>query len=188
MKHINTLAFNVLFTCILTLNLNAQVNKLKGGNFDAANSFELEIISYSDQPDFSLEHYHILSLKNTSSKQTSYNLSSEVTNYNEAYENVVENQHGKQDNNTAIDANKMNTKEEANSIEVSFVDGTKTKHLNTITLNPNETEKFYVKMKRVNNTEVGKTKFFKISAQNTGLNSKSVIIKNVIANQNNLGN
>ena len=178
MRNKSTFSVFVFLLSFFTIQTNAQ-EKIK--------SFDLKIVNYSDNPDYDTEHYHLLSIKNTSDNVASYAMSSELTNNQSNFENVVNNQVGKVDTeNTAI-----NESTSSSSIIIEFYDKNKLNKLNNITLQPNDETMFYAKFTRVNDSEVGQSKYFKITAKqksgNNEVNKKFIIIRTVIPTPNTVG-
>ena len=174
MKNKSTLTlYSFLFMCLSSLFVNAQQN-----------AFNLEIVNYSDKPDANVEHLHLLSLKNNSNKVLNYNLSNKEIECKAEYYDVVRNKIGKIDNDNDV-VNKKNMP----SLTIETYNKILSKKINKISLSPNESIEFYVKITRQNNTEIGTWKCFKIFANllNDQKISKSVIIRSYIPTPNVLG-
>ncbi|NMH89487.1 hypothetical protein [Flavivirga algicola] len=175
MKNKTTIAlYSFLLLCCFSFCVSAQQNV-----------FDLEIVNYSDKPDASVEHLHLLSLKNNSNKTSNFDLSSNEIACKAKYNDVISNKIGKIDSD---EETLINT----SSVTVEIYNRTLSKKVNKITLNPNESISFYVKTTRQNNTETGTWKCLKITAnlidnKNHKKIGKSVIIRSFIPNPNILG-
>ncbi len=175
MKNKSTLTlYSFILLCSFSICIGAQQSV-----------FDLEIVNYSDKPDAAIEHLHLLSLTNHSNKVLNYDLSSNEIAYKAEYDDVVRNKVGHINNNEEIVIT-------ASSLTVEIYNKTLSKKINKITLNPNESISFYVKITRQNNTEAGTSKCLKIVAnllddENNKKIGKSVIIRSFIPNPNILG-
>ena len=173
MRNKSTLTLCIfLFTCCFTLSINAQQHKKK-----KSNAFNLEIIKYSDKPDADLVHYHLLKLKNNSNKVANFKLSSKSVKFRKKYENVVRNKVGNIDNDQDDNNSKKANNMDASSLTIEIYNEKLNKKLNKISLSPNETIKFYVKIIQENNSEIGQWKYSKIIANKLLNNKKEKIIK-----------
>ncbi|MDD7885670.1 hypothetical protein [Flavivirga sp. 57AJ16] len=174
MKNKSTLKFySFLLLCFFSLSVNAQQD-----------TFDLEIVNYSDKPDADVVHLHLLSLTNNSNKVLNISLSNKEVMCKAEHNDVVRNKIGAIDNDDDV----IN-KKSASSLTLEIYNKTLSKKINKITLTPNESIQFYAKITRQNDTEIGTWKCFKIVANplNDKKIGKSVIIRSFIPNPNILG-
>lgn len=181
-SHFTFCAF--LIICCITLFVDAQEEKRKNIAFD------LEIIEYSDKPDADTEHYHLLQLKNNSNKNANFKLSSKWVKCKDEYEDVVRNKFGNIDSEPENNFSKKSNNKDISSLTIELYNEKLNKKLSQISLSPNETIKFYVKIIRENNSEIGQWECSKIIAKQLLGNKKektvkkSVIIKSFIPDPN----
>ena len=164
-----------LVSSCFSLKANAQKQILTQAFFD------LEIVKYSNRPDTALEHYHLLEVTNNSNKTNEFELYIKPINCIDDYENIIKNQKGQLD----ITDEEYATKNKS-SLKYEILNQNLTKKLNKISLSAKETIKLYLKITRLNNTEMGKSKCYKFIAKSVSNNQeknlkKSVIIKTSIS-------
>ena len=174
MKNKSTLAFCTFFLlCCLSFTLNAQEQK-------SNNDFTLNVIKYSDKPNYKKEHTHVLELKNHSQIMSYYSIL------------LVKDECS--DNNQ----NKLTNKKESNiNTEISFKDLNKNRKVDDIiSLKPNESiiiqlktiQKINAELDSWNCTTLYATKLGKNkSIDKNPKNSKSIILKTFVPNPINRG-
>ena len=166
----------VIITCCMTIIVCAQKKHVN-------NSFSLDVVKYSEKPNFKKEHIHIIELKNKSQVSSSYTISAK--NY----------QCSKNDDNTPSKSSGKKYSELITEIYLNSLNNKK-QIIEPISLGPNESAKIYLKTKQENNMELDSrhcTKLFasKLSPAKS-INGKSSITKSVtietfVRNPNNKG-
>ena len=178
MKKKSTLAFCTFFlTCCFSLIVNAQQKK-------ANNDFSINLVKYSDKPNFEKEHFHVFELKNNSMLTSEYSISL-IT--NKCSDNKL----------SSVNDKSINIKESNINTEVYFKDlNRQHKISDIISLKPNESVKLQMKTQQKNNAKLDSWNCTTICATEVSNNkskdkkpkiSKSIIIKTFIPNPNNLG-
>ena len=168
----------VVITCCMTICVFAQKKHVN-------NSFSLDVVKYSEKPNFEKEHFHVVELKNDSRISAKYTISIKNTKCSKKHDNkkVLSKPHGKKDPElfTEIYLNSISNKQQINE---------------PVSLGPNESAKIYLKTKHADNMELDSrhcTKLFasKLSPAKS-INGKSGITKSVtietfVRNPNNKG-
>ncbi|PWH81406.1 hypothetical protein DIS18_14805 [Algibacter marinivivus] len=173
MKNKSTLLFcTFLLICCFSLTVNAQKKK-------ANNDFTINVVKYSDRPNYENEHIHIIELKNNSKFKSNYTLSLASNNCNDK-------------------SSKLNDKKELNiNAEIYFESSNKKQMaVDLISLEPNESIRMRVKTRRKksaklnswNCSSISVTKLSQNKSKNAKANiSESITIKTFVPNPNNKG-
>tara|TARA_R110002072_G_scaffold303002_2_gene491194 strand:+ start:2340 stop:2867 length:528 start_codon:yes stop_codon:yes gene_type:complete len=174
MKNKSTLVFySLLLSCCFSLLVNAQEQK-------PHNNFTLNVLQYSDKPNYEKEHVHVLILKNNSSLTSQYSISL----FNDQCSDT--NQY------------RLSNKKESNiNAEISFDNLNKKSQVSdVVTVQPNKTLKIYLKIKQKisakldswNCTTIRATRLSDNNSKKSKSNIyQSVIIKTFVPNPNTIG-
>ncbi|MFV9552571.1 hypothetical protein [Algibacter sp. PT7-4] len=180
-KNLAVVFCSIVISCLFSFLGNAQKQKSK---FD---TFDLEIIKYSDKPDADKVHYHLIQLTNNSNKTIEFNLFVKEVKCNQANFDVVKNQKGIIDNFNDVNKPKANKNKSSLLFEI-YNESMNNTMLDKISLKTKESIKLYLKITRKDNSEIGQLKCTKIIAKplNNKENKikKSVVIKTFIADSN----
>lgn len=181
MKNKSTLTF-LSFLVLYSFSLIVNAQKLKTNS-----EFEINIVKFSDKPNFENTHTHLLELKNNSRYKSEYVVS--VVNTNSSEKNHNESKH--------IENRLVISKESNITTEIYKKDSnSKLEKKAIISLEPNESIMLNLKIQKKVNATLGSWNCSTISVlklsksqskSNQSNNSKSITVKTFVPNPNNRG-
>ncbi|WP_298555767.1 hypothetical protein [uncultured Algibacter sp.] len=131
----------------------------------------------------------MLEITNNSNKINEFKLFVKPAKCKDDYNNVVKNQKGFLDNDNVVSEKKIDSKI-SSSLTFEIYNKTLSENLSKILLQPKKSLKFYLKITRENNSEIGQWKCSKLIAKllnKKNSKRKSVIIKSFMADSNTKG-